>query len=406
MILLRRLFFDLTGLPPSPQDIKDFKESSSKEPFENVVDSLLESPRFGERWGRHWLDVARYADTTGGGRNNPFPNAHRYRDYVINSYNKDKPFDQFIMEQIAGDLMSSSSDEEYNEKLTGTGFLALGPHNYELQDKELLRMEVVDEQLTAVGKAFMGLTMDCARCHDHPFDPIPIQDYYSMAGIFRSTNSLVPGNVAGFHERELKDQFGEERKQYQQTLASLEKSLKDSVGLLKSLGGYESKSNSRSLDPLALEGIVVDDLETIKKGKWLSSTHTPGYVGSGYHHDDNTGKGNKSITYKAKIKKGGEYDVQVSYTDNPNRSKKTPITVMHADGEQKIYIDQTKPPSILDTFTSVGVFRFEGSNGMLFRSLLKELKGMSLPTPLGWLQLKKKILPQIFQAKPKKLNMI
>ena len=137
------------------------------------MDSLLESPRFGERWGRHWLDVARYADTTGGGRNNPFPNAHRYRDYVINSYNKDKPFDQFIMEQIAGDLMSSSSDEEYNEKLTGTGFLALGPHNYELQDKELLRMEVVDEQLTAVGKAFMGLTMDCARCHDHPFDPIP-----------------------------------------------------------------------------------------------------------------------------------------------------------------------------------------------------------------------------------------
>ena len=113
-----------------------------------------------------------------------FPNAHRYRDYVINSFNNDKPFDQFIMEQIAGDLMPSSTDEEYNEKLTGTGFLALGPHNYELQDKELLRMEVVDEQLTAVGKAFMGLTMDCARCHDHPFDPISIQDYYSMAGNF------------------------------------------------------------------------------------------------------------------------------------------------------------------------------------------------------------------------------
>ena len=108
------------------------------------MDDLLSSPRFGERWGRHWLDVARYADTTGGGRNNPFPNAHRYRDYVINSFNEDKPFDQFIMEQIAGDLMPSSSDEEYNEK-HGTSFLALGPHNYELQDKELLRMEVVDE---------------------------------------------------------------------------------------------------------------------------------------------------------------------------------------------------------------------------------------------------------------------
>jgi hypothetical protein len=360
LTLLRRIFFDLTGLPPSPEDIKDFQESSSENSFEDVVDNLLESPRFGERWGRHWLDVARYADTTGGGRNNPFPNAHRYRDYVINGFNKDKPFDQFIMEQIAGDLMSSTSDDEYNEKLTGIGFLALGPHNYELQDKELLRMEVVDEQLTAVGKAFMGLTMDCARCHDHPFDPIPIQDYYSMAGIFRSTNSLVLGNVAGFHERGLRDELGGQRNQYEQTLASLEKRLKDALDLVKSLGGDESKKkNLISLDPITLEGIVVDDLDTTKKGKWLSSTHTPGYVGSGYHHDDNSGKGNKSITYKAKIKKGGEYDVQVSYTDNSNRSKKTPVTVMHADGEQKIYIDQTKPPSILGIFTSVGVFRFE-----------------------------------------------
>ncbi len=357
--LLRRIFFDLTGLPPSPQDIKDYQNSSSQESFENVVNKLLESPRFGERWGRHWLDVARYADTTGGGRNNPFPNSHRYRDYVINSFNNDKPFDQFTIEQIAGDLMPSSTDEEYNEKLTGTGFLALGSHNYELQDKELLRMEVVDEQLTAVGKAFMGLTMDCARCHDHPFDPISITDYYSMAGIFRSTNSLVPGNVAGFHERELRDEFGEQREQYDQTLASLEKRLKDAVNLFKALGGKESNSNTRSLDPLTLEGIVVDELAVMKKGNWKLSTHTPGYVGSGYHHDNNTGKGNKSITYRANISKGGEYDVQVSYTDGSNRSKKTPITVMHADGEQKIYIDQTKPPAILGTFTSVGVYRFE-----------------------------------------------
>ena len=360
MTLLRRIFFDLTGLPPSPKDIKEFQENSSDESFEDIIDSLLESPRFGERWGRHWLDVARYADTTGGGRNNPFPNAHRYRDYVINSFNKDKPFDQLMMEQIAGDLMPSSTDEEYNEKLTGTGFLALGPHNYELQDKELLRMEVVDEQLSAVGKAFLGLTMDCARCHDHPFDPIPIQDYYSMAGIFRSTNSLVPGNVAGFHERELRDGFGEQRKQHDQTLVSLEKRLKEAVSVVKSLGGDESKkSAAKSLDPLTLEGIVVDDLKAIKKGNWKSSTHTPGYVGSGYHHDDNTGKGNKSVTYRANIKKGGKYDVQVSYTDGPNRSKKTPITVMHADGEQKIYIDQTKPPKILGSFSSLGVFRFE-----------------------------------------------
>ena len=205
----------------------------------------------------------------------------------------------------------------------------------------------------------MGLTMDCARCHDHPFDPIPIQDYYSLAGIFRSTNSLVPGNVASFHERELRDEFGEQRKQYERTLASLEKRLKEALSLVKSLGGKESNSNSRSLDPLTLEGIVVDEFAAIKKGSWKSSNHTPGYVGSGYHHDDNTGKGSKSITYRANIYKEGMYDVQVSYAEGPNRSKKTPITVMHADGEQKIYIDQTEPPAILGTFTSVGVFRFE-----------------------------------------------
>ena len=404
MTLLRRIFFDLTGLPPSTQDIKDFQESLSGESFENVVDRLLESPRFGERWGRHWLDVARYADTTGGGRNNPFPNAHRYRDYVISSFNKDKPFDQFMMEQIAGDLMSSSTDEEYNEQLTGTGFLALGPHNYELQDKELLRMEVVDEQLSAVGKAFMGLTMDCARCHDHPFDPIPIQDYYSIAGIFRSTNSLVPGNVAGFHERNLRDEFGEQRKHYEQTLASLEKRLKDAVNSVKSLGGNESNNNSRSVDPLTLEGIVVDDLKAIKKGNWKSSTHTPGYVGSGYHHDDNTGKGDKSITYKANIKKSGKYDVQVSYTDGPNRSKKTPITVMHADGEQKIYIDQTNPPAILDTFTSVGVFRFEQIERDVVQITTEGTEGHVIADAIRLVAIENKDSAPNFSKKPKETD--
>ena len=154
--LLRRVYFDLTGLPPSPDQIKAFVLNRSPDAYSKLVDNLLGSKRFGERWGRHWLDVARYADTTGGGRNKPFPNSSRYRDYVINSFNKDKPFDRFIIEQIAGDLIPSDSDSEYNENLTGTGFLALGPHNYELQDKELLRMEVVDEQLSAVGTCIHG----------------------------------------------------------------------------------------------------------------------------------------------------------------------------------------------------------------------------------------------------------
>lgn len=359
--LLRRVYFDLTGLPPSPDQIKAFVSDRSSGSYSRLVDKLLNSKRFGERWGRHWLDVARYADTTGGGRNNPFPNASRYRDYVIDSFNKDKPFDRFIIEQIAGDLIPADSDSEYNENLTGTGFLALGPHNYELQDKELLRMEVVDEQLSTVGSAFMGITMGCARCHDHPFDPIPTKDYYSMAGIFRSTNSLVPGNVAGFHERELRDEFSLQRKEHSKVLASFEKKLKEALSALKSLGGEKviSHTRQRFLDPLSLDGVIVDDSDAKLSGKWISSTHNNGFVGKRYLHDDNKDKGNKSITFSANIPHQGEYDVQVSYTSGPNRSKRTPVTVMHADGEQKIYIDQTKAPNILGSFKSVGKFNFD-----------------------------------------------
>jgi len=360
-VLLRRAFFDLVGMPPSPEQIGEFLKDSSPDAFKKVVDILLASPRFGERWGRHWLDVARYADTTGGGRNKTFPNANRYRDYVVRSFNQDKPFNRFILEQIAGDLMPVSSDSEYNENLTGTGFLALGPHNYELQDKELLRMEVVDEQLSSIGRAFMGVTLGCARCHDHPFDPIPTRDYYSMAGIFRSTSSLVPGNVASFHERELKDDYDLARKNHAQKKASLEKKLKEANAKLKSLGGEpeNSKGKGRSLDPLSLDGIVVDDTEAKKIGKWIPSTHTTGFVGEKYLHDDNQAKGNKSLTFTANVPRRGKYEVQVSYTDGPNRSKKTPVTIMHANGEQKIFIDQTLPPSILGSFTSLGVFMFD-----------------------------------------------
>ena len=359
--LLRRIYFDLIGLPPSPDQINDFISDRSPNAFPKVVDELLGSERFGERWGRHWLDVARYADTIGGGRNNPFPNASRYRDYVVNSFNKDKPFDRFVIEQIAGDLMPSKSKLEYNEYLTGTGFLALGPHNYELQDKELLRMEVVDEQLSAVGRAFMGITMGCARCHDHPFDPIPTKEYYSMAGIFRSTNSLVPGNVASFHERVLQDDFGTQRKEHARVLTSLEERLKEAILAVRLLGGKKISliRQKRNLDPLYLDGIVVDDSDAKLIGKWISSTHTNGFVGKRYLHDDNKGKGTKSITFSANIPRKGEYDVQVSYTVGLNRSNRTPVTIMHADGEHKVLLDQTKAPQILGAFKSVGRFNFD-----------------------------------------------
>jgi len=359
--LLRRLYFDLTGLPPDIGQIEAFQADDSPDAYAKVVDELLASPRFGERWGRHWLDVARYADTTGGGRNNPFPNAHRFREYVIDSYNEDKPFDQFAKEQIAGDLLPSSTDREFNGNLTGTGFLALGPHNYELQDKALLRMEVVDEQISAVGRAFLGMTMGCVRCHDHPFDPIPIEEYYSLAGIFRGTNSLVPGNVASFHERTLRDQHAVARKKHSADQKKLEGELKKAEAELKALGGNAdfAKDGQKSLDPGKLEGVVVDDVDAKLVGKWVSSTHTSRYVGKRYLHDDAKRKGGKTVTFPARIPESGEYEIQLSYSPGSNREKKTPVTIMHADGEQKVYVNQTKQPPILDAFVSLGTFRFE-----------------------------------------------
>ena len=359
--LLRRLYFDLTGLPPDVGQIEAFQADDSPDAYAKVVDELLASPRFGEHWGRHWLDVARYADTTGGGRNNPFTNAHRFREYVIESYNEDKPFDQFAKEQIAGDLLPSSTDKEFNGNLTGTGFLALGPHNYELQDKALLRMEVVDEQISAVGRAFLGMTMGCVRCHDHPFDPIPIEEYYSLAGIFRGTNSLVPGNVASFHERTLRDQHAVARKKHSADQKTLEGELKKAEAKLKALGGNTdfAKAGQKSLDPDKLEGVVVDDVDAKLVGKWVSSTHTKGYVGKRYLHDDSKSKGRKSVTFPARIPESGKYEIQLSYTPSTNRERKTPVTIMHTDGEQKVFVNQSKQPPILGAFVSLGRFRFE-----------------------------------------------
>jgi Protein of unknown function (DUF1549)/Protein of unknown function (DUF1553)/Planctomycete cytochrome C len=202
--LLRRAYFDLIGLPPTPQEVTAFVADKSPDAFTRVVDRLLASPRYGERWGRHWLDVARYADSNGLDENIAFANAFRYRDYVINAFNKDKPYDQFIREQLAGDLLPASNDDERNEHLVATGFLSLGPKVLAEPDKPKMVMDIVDEQIEVTSKAFLGLTVACARCHDHKFDPIPTKDYYALAGIFKSTRTMESLNtVARCYERPL-----------------------------------------------------------------------------------------------------------------------------------------------------------------------------------------------------------
>lgn len=190
--LARRIFFDLTGLPPAPGDVEAFATSTSPRAFEALVDSLLRSPEFGERWARHWLDVARYADSNGGGSesNNTHDDAWRYRDYVITAFSQDRPFDQLILEQISGDLLESVSEEQRRAQLIATGFLLLGPKAFGTGDWEQFRLDTVDEQVDTIGKAFLGLAIGCARCHDHKFDPISARDYYRMAGILSSTVSV------------------------------------------------------------------------------------------------------------------------------------------------------------------------------------------------------------------------
>jgi hypothetical protein len=202
--LLRRATFDLTGLPPTPREIDAFLADETPEAFARVIDRLLASPAYGERWGRHWLDVARYADSNGLDENVAHGNAWRYRDYVIRSFNRDKPYDQFLLEQLAGDLLPNTDPDSRGEHLIATGFLSLGPKVLAEVDEKKMEMDIVDEQIDTVGRSLLGLTLGCARCHDHKFDPIGTDDYYGLAGIFRSTRTMETfTKVARWHENSL-----------------------------------------------------------------------------------------------------------------------------------------------------------------------------------------------------------
>ena len=189
--LLRRATFDLIGLPPSLDEIDEFVNDERPNAYERLINRLLDSPHYGERWGRHWLDLARYSDSNGGDINYAHANAWRYRDYVIRSFNNDKPYDEFIREQLAGDLLAKGvSAERRRELLTATGFLMLGPKMLAEVDTDKLLIDIVDEQLDVTGLTFLGMTLGCARCHNHKFDPITTEDYYALAGIFRSTKVI------------------------------------------------------------------------------------------------------------------------------------------------------------------------------------------------------------------------
>jgi hypothetical protein len=190
--LVRRLYFDLVGLPPTPRQIQAFVNDPAPDAVATLVDELLASPRFGERWGRHWLDVVRFAESSGREFNFSYPHAWPYRDYVIDAFNADKPYHQFIREQVAGDLLPEASDEspdDLEDRLVATSLLSFGTKRHN-SGGMAYRMEIVDDQIDVTTRAFLAITVSCAKCHDHKFDPIPTKDYYSLAGIFLSTEPL------------------------------------------------------------------------------------------------------------------------------------------------------------------------------------------------------------------------
>ena len=383
--LIRRLYYDLVGLPPTPADVDAFVNDKAAGAYEKLVDRLLASPQFGERWGRHWLDVARFAESVTL-RGFVFKEAWRYRDYVIDSFNADVPFDRFITEQLAGDLLPTTDSAARVRNLTATTFLALGNTNLEQQDKKQLRMEVVDEQLDVITKGFLGQTVTCARCHDHKFDPIPTKDYYALAGILRNAKSLETANVSKWIEVPLPADPAREAalKAFDAQVADLQAKVKAA----KKKAGPRIASGVLAVKDVP--GIVVDDAQAKKVGAWTVSTHNTTYIGTGYIHDDNAGKGEKTLTFQPDALPPGKYDVRLAYAPGTNRAANVPVTVFSADGEKTITVNMQKNPPIDGRYVSLGDYRFE-KDGMAYVLVSNEgTKGHVCPDAVVFLSLGKK----------------
>ena len=362
--LLRRLSFDLTGVPPD----RTHGTHVTHKTYEEIVDEVLASDAFAERFTSHWLDITRFAESSGGGRSLPFKDAWRFRDYVLESFRENAPIDRMITEQLAGDLMPFENAAQRRRQLTATGFLALGPTNYEEQDKGMLRMDIVDEQLETMGRAFLGMTIGCARCHDHKFDPISTRDYYALAGILRSTKTLknYTDNVAHWIDTPLPldGKAEEEMRKYEQQANALKDQIAALKDDLRDAGSAELRSK-KTIAVSDLPGIVVDDTEAQKVGFWKPSRHFGPFIGESYVSDDNSGKGEKTITFTPKLPKAGRYEVRIAFNAGPNRAESATATILHADGEDlksfKLATDNLKGLQ----FASLGTFRFE-ANGQGF----------------------------------------
>lgn len=332
--LIRRVTYSLTGLPPTPEDVDAFLRDSSPRAYEQLVDRLLASPAYGEKWGRRWLDVARYADSNGMDENLAYVNAWRYRDWVIRALNSDRPFSEFVRDQIAGDLVPGGTERERMERITATGFLVVGPKMLAEDDPVKMRMDIIDEQLDTIGQAFLGLTIGCARCHDHKFDPITMADYYGLAGMFHSTRTMVNYNVvATWNERPIGtpesiarlkeytaklDQLKAEQSQLErkrksesnQKIAAERKRLKDYLQAASELNQRNSPLKLVESDPVRRPGTQVVQSENFSQGNVLKLTD--GY-GAGIGVIINAGPTPNFAEYSIDIATAGTYQLAVRY---------------------------------------------------------------------------------------------
>jgi hypothetical protein len=365
-ILTRRLSFDLTGLPPREEQVEAF--AGGKLRYEALVESLLASPAFAERWASHFMDLTRFAESSGGGRSLPFKDAWRFRDYLLESLRDNAPVDRMIREMVAGDLLPARNSAERRRQLTATGFLALGPTNYEEQDKQMLRMDIVDEQLDTIGKSFLGMTIGCARCHDHKFDPISTRDYYALAGILRSTQTLknYTDNVAHWIDTPLPYE-GEQEAQLQakeMQLASLKAEQTQLKNELRDLSGASLRQQTRiAIDDLP--GLVIDDSQAAKVGDWKASVLVKPFIGEGYVHDKTGSRAERTITFTPKITSAGRYEVRVAFIGGPDRAGRVQADLLHADGEETVFFSETSEQMEGLQFASLGTWRFE-ANGQGF----------------------------------------
>ncbi|MDF1812184.1 MAG: DUF1549 domain-containing protein [Verrucomicrobiales bacterium] len=354
--LIRRTSFDLTGLPPTTEQVASFVKSPGQQHFAQLVDEMIASPQFGEKWGRHWLDVVRYADSNGGDRNFTYHHAWRFRNYVIDSFNKDRPYHEMVRQHIAGDLLPAANDTQRSEQLIASSFLSLGPKMLTERDKEKLYLDTADEQIDTIGRAFLGLAIGCARCHDHKFDPISQEDYYAMTGFFRSTQVILGTqngcvNVASWVE---------------QALPGADKSLAEKVArseLVMRLAvdsSFRQKAGGKmSLDGLPFGGVLYDETDAQLIGDWTPSTLTKYRFGEQYIHDDRKAKGKKRVVFRGSLPESGEYEVRLAYSSHQSRAQNIPIVVHSKHGRKIVELNQRKTPSVGDLFEPIGQFYFE-----------------------------------------------